>query len=258
MFAGQVMPKAVMVDIVEWCRKHQICLMADEVYQENLWETAKFTSFRKVAFELNSFQESVNREHPGLQLISFHSISKGFLGECGLRGGYFELLGIPDDVKQELYKLASISLCSNTIGQIAAGLMVRPPIPGDESYETYEREKNHILSSLSRRAKRMRDALNSLEGVSCTNIAGAMYAFPSITLPKKAVEKAKEKGLHADELYCGELLESTGIVVVPGSGFGQREGTYHFRTTILPPEDKLDLVINKLTTFHRSFLERYK
>ena len=95
--------------------------MADEVYQENLWENDKFTSFRQVAFEQNSFDE---KENPSLQLISFHSISKGFLGECGLRGGYFELLGIPDNVKQELYKLASISLCSNTIGQIATGLMV--------------------------------------------------------------------------------------------------------------------------------------
>jgi hypothetical protein len=35
-----------------------------------------------------------------LQLISFHSTSKGFLGECGLRGGYFEMLGFPTEVKQ--------------------------------------------------------------------------------------------------------------------------------------------------------------
>ena len=57
-----------------------------------------------------------------LQLISYHSVSKGFLGECGLRGGYFELFGIDDEVKAQLYKLASISLCSNTIGQVRAGL----------------------------------------------------------------------------------------------------------------------------------------
>jgi aspartate/methionine/tyrosine aminotransferase len=53
-----------------------------------------------------------------LQMISFHSISKGFLGECGLRGGYFELFGIDATVKAQLYKLASISLCSNTVGQV--------------------------------------------------------------------------------------------------------------------------------------------
>ena len=35
----------------------------------------------------------------GLALVSFHSISKGFIGECGLRGGYFELFGFPSEVK---------------------------------------------------------------------------------------------------------------------------------------------------------------
>lgn len=34
----------------------------------------------------------------GLALVSFHSISKGFIGECGLRGGYFELFGFPAEV----------------------------------------------------------------------------------------------------------------------------------------------------------------
>lgn len=29
--------------------------------------------------------------------------------------------------------------------------------------------------------------------------------------------------------FCMKLLEETGICVVPGSGFGQREGTFHFR-----------------------------
>lgn len=29
--------------------------------------------------------------------------------------------------------------------------------------------------------------------------------------------------------FCLRLLEETGICVVPGCGFGQREGTYHFR-----------------------------
>lgn len=28
-------------------------------------------------------------------------------------------------------------------------------------------------------------------------------------------------------------------MTVPGSGFGQEEGTFHLRTTILPPEEKI-------------------
>ena len=41
-------------------------------------------------------------------------------------------------------------------------------------------------------------------------------------------------------MYCLEMLNETGIATTPGSGFGQKDGTFHFRTTILPPEDKID------------------
>lgn len=120
-------------------------------------------------------------------MVSFHSISKGFLGECGLRGGYFELLGISDDVKMQLYKLASMSLASNTLGMITVGLMVNPPKQGDESYSLYVSERDAILSSMKRRARVMTKALNSMTGVSCNEIEGAMYAFPTITLPSKFI-----------------------------------------------------------------------
>ena len=50
------------------------------------------------------------------------------------------------------------------------------------------------------------------------------------------------------------LLEETGVVVVPGSGFGQADGTWHFRMTILPPEDKLNSVFGRLRDFHEGFM----
>ena len=52
----------------------------------------------------------------------------------------------------------------------------------------------------------------------------------------KAIAAAKARGVEPDFLYCEELLDTTGICTVPGSGFGQEEGTYHFRTTFLPQE----------------------
>lgn len=251
---GQILPAKTMKGIVEWCVDEKICLMADEVYQENIWKSrAKFTSFRKVAYEMNA----ITGDADSLQLISFHSISKGFLGECGLRGGYFELLGLPADVKAEIYKLASISLCSNTIGQIATGIMVQPPKKGETSFKLYNKEKTDILESLNRRAQKLSEALNALPGVSCNTIDGAMYAFPTVKLPLNAIETAIKNKMEPDALYCSELLEATGIVVVPGSGFGQVQGTYHFRTTILPSEEKIDQVIEKLTHFHNSFLAKY-
>ena len=58
-------------------------------------------------------------------------------------------------------------------------------------------------------------------GVSCNTVDGALYAFPTIVLPPKATAAAREQGLQPDAMYCSALLEATGIVVVPGSGFGQ-------------------------------------
>ena len=58
----------------------------------------------------------------------------------------------------------------------------------------------------------------------------------------KAIAAAKARGVEPDFLYCEELLDTTGICTVPGSGFGQEEGTYHFRTTFLPQEVREQVV----------------
>jgi alanine transaminase len=49
------------------------------------------------------------------------------------------------------------------------------------------------------------------------------------------------------------LLEKTGICVVPGSGFGQIPGTAHFRTTILPPTEKIKEVVALIAEFQASY-----
>lgn len=53
-------------------------------------------------------------------------------------------------------------------------------------------------------------------GMRSNQVAGAMYAFPEIKLPAKAIEAAKAKGQAADFFYAWELLETTGICIVPG------------------------------------------
>jgi aspartate/methionine/tyrosine aminotransferase len=101
------------------------------------------------------------------------------------------------------------------------------------------------------------DSFNQLEGVTCQEVEGAMYSFPQITIPQRAIDRAKAIGKAPDVMYCLELLEETGLSTVPGSGFKQRDGTFHFRTTILPPEDKFGDILNKFTTFHEGFMRRY-
>eukprot|EP00743_Colponemidia_sp_Colp-15_P001019 GILK01001125.1.p1 GENE.GILK01001125.1~~GILK01001125.1.p1 ORF type:complete len:514 (-),score=88.66 GILK01001125.1:119-1618(-) len=249
---GQCLDKENMREIVQFCAEENLVLLADEVYQENIYKpNSQFHSFKKVAWEMGS-------PYQNLELISFHSVSKGFLGECGLRGGYMEICGIDDRVRAEMYKLASISLCSNIQGQLMVDLMVNPPKEGEASYSRYAAERDEILQSLKRRALILADGLNKLEGVRCNPVEGAMYAFPSITLPPKAIAAAKAANKQPDTFYVLQLLNETGVVVVPGSGFGQVEGTWHFRTTILPPEDKMQAVIQRMTQFHKQFMDKYR
>jgi alanine transaminase len=177
---------------------------------------------------------------------------------CGKRGGYYELVGFDQPTKDVIYKIASISLCSNVTGQIIVGLNSNPPKQGDPSFSEYETQKNTIIQSLERRSQKLVNLLNTLEGVSCNSADGAMYAFPNITIPPKAIEAAKQAGRVPDMFYCLELLANTGICVVPGSGFGQREGTFHFRTTFLPKEENIDEVNTRLSTFHKSFMDQYR
>lgn len=40
-----------------------------------------------------------------LELASFHTVSKGAYGECGLRGGYFDLMNFHQGTVDELYKV---------------------------------------------------------------------------------------------------------------------------------------------------------
>jgi alanine transaminase len=249
-----------MEGVVHFAAKHGLVLIADEVYQTNVWDPSKqFTSFKRVAAEAGLVDPVGDPYGGGLQLASMHSTSKGFVGECGRRGGYLELCGFSEEVRGELYKLASLQLCSNTPGQVMTGLQCQPPRPGDPSHALYVEERDAILASLSRRAAKLNAAVNTMEGASCQPAEGAMYAFPQITLPPKALAAAAAAGGRAgDVFYCLELLDSTGIVVVPGSGFGQRQGTLHFRSTILPPEKDLDQVIEKLLQFHQGFMDKYR
>ncbi|KHJ89854.1 hypothetical protein OESDEN_10313 [Oesophagostomum dentatum] len=55
-----------------------------------------------------------------------------------------------------------------------------------------------------------------------------------------------------------QLLEATGVCIVPGSGFGQKEGTYHFRTTILPQPELMKEMLERFKSFHTKFLLEYK
>ena len=67
-------------------------------------------------------------------------------------------------------------------GQVALGLMVNPPRPGDTSYPLYKREKQGLIASLQRRARLITDAFNSLEDVECKDTNGKDHSLADVLL----------------------------------------------------------------------------
>lgn len=237
--------------VLDLAAEEKLVVIADEVYQTNVF-IGEFTSFKK---RLRELQLEVPDKYQHIELASLHSTSKGMVGECGHRGGYFEVTGFDPEVVTQLYKFLCIMLCPSVIGQCLVELMVNPPKEGESSYELYQSEYRSIENGLYQRAQALYQAFKQMEGVECQEPQGAMYLFPSITLPPKAIAAAKAVNRQPDEFYCLRLLDATGICVVPGSGFGQRYGTYHFRTTFLAPGTKW---VERVVEFHRAFLDEYQ
>jgi alanine transaminase len=149
-------------------------------------------------------------------------------------------------------------LCATVSGQIMVSLMVRGPDISEPEYNLHEAEKNAIFESLKRRSRIVSKGLNSIPGFRCQPSSGAMYAFPSITMPPKAIAYATKIGESPDSLYCLSLLQSTGICVVPASGFGQKSGRYGFRTTILPEEHELQRCMQLMAQHYNQFVQEYE
>lgn len=196
-----------------------------------------------------------------VELLSLNSVSKGLFGECGLRGGYMEAHNIDPFAAEMLYKLKSIELCSNTIGQASTLLLVDPPTKGiesDKTVELYEQEKADIFKGLKERAKLLTKTFNAMQNTTCSEIQGAMYAFPRIHLTQKVIDEAKKRGVQPDFLYCLDMVNETGIMTVPGSGFEQKDGEYHFRiTNLVCPTERMQVTLDKLVEFNKKFYERY-
>lgn len=75
------------------------------------------------------------------------------------------------------------------------------------------KEKDEVLGALKERAELVHKTLSSFEGYKVNPVQGAMYVFPRIEIPPKAIAAAKEKNMPPDVFYAHELLESTGMYI---------------------------------------------
>lgn len=104
------------------------------------------------------------------ELVSMHSVSKGLLGECGLRGGYMYVHNFNPDVTAQLVKIKSINLCSNSIGQLMVDLMCNPPLGNDVQKSTrvsFQNEYKALFESLKKRAGLVTNFLRGMKNITC-------------------------------------------------------------------------------------------
>ncbi|MBU0529497.1 aminotransferase class I/II-fold pyridoxal phosphate-dependent enzyme [bacterium] len=237
---GAILDSSSIMQVIDFAEENGLSIIADEVYQENLYG-GEFISFAKA---IN------NRKIP---LFSLHSASKGYYGECGQRGGYLEVRNPPKINNSEipfinlLFKLSSVNLCSNTIGQALVYLMVNPPQKGTDAFDIFTKEKRTILDDLFNKATLIRNSFKNMDGMECFGKIGALYLFPRLNkLPDNS----------NDFDYCMSLLEETGLCVVNGSGFGQKAGTHHLRIAFLPSIESLKNVLPSWTEFHNKYVNQ--
>uniref|UniRef100_A0A8C3YTY0 Alanine aminotransferase 1 n=1 Tax=Catagonus wagneri TaxID=51154 RepID=A0A8C3YTY0_9CETA len=129
----QVQTRECIEAVIRFAFEEGLFLLADEVYQDNVYaEGSQFHSFKKVLTEMG-LPYAAQQE-----LASFHSVSKGFMGECGFRGGYVEVVNMDAAVQQQMQKLRSVRLCPPTPGQVLLDAVLSPPAPSDPSFAQFQ------------------------------------------------------------------------------------------------------------------------
>jgi len=209
--------------IIDLALEHNLVIFADEIYDKLLFDGKKHVSIA-----------SMNKD---VSCITFGGLSKnymvpGFRIGWGIVSGRKEILS---DYMEAINKILRARLSANHPEQYG----IKISLEGDQSHLT---EANKKLTS---RRNMTVEMLNSIPGISCVKPEGAFYAFPQL------------HGINSDAHFVSELIKETGVVVVPGSGFGQKPGTQHFRVVFLPNEQILEKAYKAIGDFYVKYLEKY-
>jgi len=210
--------------IIDLAIKHNLVIFADEIYDKLLMDGKKHTSIA-----------SLNSEIP---MITFGGLSKNYMVP-GFRIGWGIVSGNKSVLKEyieAINKILRARLCANHPAQYG----IAPSLLGDQSHLDIAKQK------LTRRRNLTVEMMNAIPGISCVAPEGAFYAFPRIN------------NISNDAHWTSELIKETGVVVVPGSGFGQVPGTNHFRIVFLPPENILEKAYKAIAQFHEKYVEKFE
>jgi alanine-synthesizing transaminase len=225
---GALYPVAVLEQIVEVARQHQLVVMADEIYDKTLYDGETHTSIASLADDV--------------LFITYNGLSKNYRS-CGYRAGWMVVSGEKRhaaDYIEGLNMLASMRLCSNTPGQLA----IQTALGGYQSIKD--------LVAPGGRLCRQRDLayelLTQIPGVSVVKPKAALYMFPKLD--------AKVYPIVDDQQFAYELLAEEKVLIVQGTGFNWRAPD-HFRLVFLPNSDDLTDAIGRIARFLDHYRRRH-
>ncbi|HEX6802976.1 MAG TPA: aminotransferase class I/II-fold pyridoxal phosphate-dependent enzyme [Terriglobales bacterium] len=214
---GAICTRKMLEQIAELARQHNLLIIADEIYDRLILDGSELISIAEVA--------------PDVPIVTLGGLSKNYLAP-GWRVGWGIVSGEAAAVKpyaEGVHKLLRARLSANHPEQYAIAVALRG-------------SQDHLIE-VNRKLSERRDitvqACNSIPHMSCVPPRGAFYAFPKIEVPE------------ADDVFVKELLAQKHILVVHGSGFGQKPGTKHFRIVFLPQEETLKKAYAEIGDFVR-------
>jgi alanine-synthesizing transaminase len=204
--------------LVDLALERNLVLFSDEIYDKLLFDGRAHVSTAALSAEA--------------KIITFNGLSKAYVVP-GFRIGWGVISGPPDELEEyceAIRKMERARLSANHPEQYAIPVALGP----DQSH----------LAPMIERLTAQRDLtverLNAIDGMSCVAPGGAFYAFPRIDL-----------GVPDDE-FAARVIRETGVVIVPGSGFGQRPGTQHFRVVFLPDVEALGKAFDRIESIARA------
>jgi alanine-synthesizing transaminase len=217
---GTVYDRETLRGMVQLAAKNNLVVIADEIYDRLILDEKPHVSIA-----------SLDKNVP---VITFNGLSKGFLAP-GFRIGWGILSGPREtvrDYQDAINKLLRARLCANHPEQHAIAVALNGDLGFLAEAKAKLRERRNITYQM----------LNDIPGISCQKPDGAFYAFPRLDI----------RG--PDDRFVKELVRATGVVAVPGSGFGQEPGSRHMRIVFLPPEE----ILEKAYRLIKKFMAGYK
>ena len=208
---GGVAGREVLEEIAKMAIEHDLIVITDEVYQHLIYDGAEFVSIASL---------------PGMKerTVIIDSFSKAY-AMTGWRIGY--AAGCRE-ILQNMIKLhENVVSCITTSSQYGA----IEALEGPQDYLGY------MLEKYAARRNLIVEGINSIEKLSCIKPKGAFYAFPNIT----------GTGMSSEE-FAVELLKKTGVVVVPGSGFGEA-GEGFIRISYATSEENIKEGLRRIKAF---------